>query len=73
MFQGLLEVTGHADGTLRVLIANTLEKGAEAFNDLGDLDELAWLAGEDPSHEEWLGEESLELVRPCTEGIRQVI
>ena len=61
LFKGLLEVTGHVEGTLGVLITNTLEEGAEAFNGLGELDEFAWLAGEDLTHEEWLGEESLDL------------
>ena len=61
LFKGLLEVTSHVEGTLRVLITNTLEKRAEALNGFGELDELSWLAGEDLTHEEWLGEESLDL------------
>jgi len=41
---GLLEVTLHVEGVLWELVTSTFQEGAETFDGVVDLDELAWLA-----------------------------
>jgi hypothetical protein len=61
LLESLLEVTGHVESTFGVIITSSLEECGEAVDGFGKLDELAWLSGEDLTHEEWLRQESLNL------------
>jgi hypothetical protein len=60
-FVGILEATLHVEGRLRELVTTTLEELTEAFNRLGEFDELAGVSREDLRHVEGLGEELLDL------------
>lgn len=61
LLEGLLHVTSHVESTFGVIVSLALEESTETVNGFGELDELTGLTGEDFTHEEWLGEESLDL------------
>lgn len=61
LLESLLQVSSHVERTLWVLVSLSLEEGSESFDGVWELDQLAWLSREDFTHEEWLGEESLNL------------
>jgi hypothetical protein len=56
-----LECTGHVECLVVIHVTFTVQERAESADGLLEGNEFSWLSGENFRHEEWLGEESLDL------------